>query len=76
MLPAESGITYALGLLGGRRTVDGGPEKASCKAALRPLMHFSALRPGMFFAGIASADVFRRLASSFNGNWPAQQNGF
>jgi hypothetical protein len=30
------------------------------KAAFRPLMAFSALRPGMFFAGIATADTFRR----------------
>jgi len=33
------------------------------KPALRPLMLFSALRPGIFSAGIATADAFRRIAS-------------
>ena len=53
MLPAESGITYDLGLLGGRRTVDGGPEKASCEAASLPRMIFRAsLPPGSFGASL------------------------
>ena len=55
MLPAESGITYALGLLGGRRTVDGGPEKAFCQrqhhfpteSALRLLSMGTGLRQQM-----------------------------
>ena len=60
---------------------------ASCEAASLPRMilraslppgSFGASLPGMLFpesllngVGIASADVFRRLASCFNGNWPA-----
>jgi len=59
----------------------------SCEAASLPRMilraslppgSFGASLPGMLFpesllngVGIASADVFRRLASCFNGNWPS-----
>jgi len=53
---------------------NGGPENASCRRqhcdlgcscpALRPLMLFSALRPGMFFAGIATADEPWRMSVS------------
>jgi hypothetical protein len=35
------------------------------KAALRPRMLFRALRPGVIFASLASADIPRRLAPYF-----------
>ena len=50
MLPAESGITYALGLLGGRRTFDGGPERLPAGGILA----------GMFFSSPASKSPLER----------------
>jgi hypothetical protein len=50
MLPAESGITYALGLLGERRTFDGGPERLPAGGILA----------GMFFSSPASKSPLER----------------
>ena len=57
MLPAESGITYALGLLGERRTFDGGPERLPAGGILA----------GMFFSSPASKSPLERGGTACGG---------